>query len=292
MTVALLAVFLLAPAPAPPDCDALYAGGERPRDLPAALACFRDREDWTMVTILLLNGEGAPVDLVGARAAYQKLLKEQGGQPDADAEALGAILRRREAKAKPAGRVDFCRDVAQTTISVNACQAEEDRGGERRARELVAKLRTGLAPAQQKLLDEVAAAAVRLIEADGQRMYQQYLEGSVRNTAALLQQRAVRKNYLDRLGAWVVRRRVPAAARPFEEADRELNAVYKEATGAADPAYKTKARDAQRAWVRYRDAFARLVSALQPGAEVERAVRSLITDDRIAELKHDPVAPE
>jgi hypothetical protein len=28
----------LAAAPAPPDCEALYAGGEHPRDLPRALS--------------------------------------------------------------------------------------------------------------------------------------------------------------------------------------------------------------------------------------------------------------
>jgi uncharacterized protein YecT (DUF1311 family) len=286
----LAVVLALAPA-APPDCEALYFGEDRPRDLPGALACFRASEDWTMVTIMLLNGEGARADLKGARAAYESLLKAQGGQPDADGEALGQILRKREANPRAAGRIDFCRDIAQTTLSMNGCPAREDRADDRRTRTLVAKVRTVLAPAQQAQFDEVAAAAARVIEADGQRVYQQFIDGSIRNVAALSQQTLVRKNYRQRVEAWLINRSVPAGGRSFAETDRELNAVYKAEVASADDEYRKKARDAQRAWVRYRDAFARLVSGLRTGSsvEVEQAVRSAITEDRITELKSNPV---
>jgi uncharacterized protein YecT (DUF1311 family) len=71
--------------------------------------------------------------------------------------------------------------------------------------------------------------------------------------------------------------------------DRELNAVYKESLSSDDPEHRKKAHEAQRAWLRYRDAFARLVVALQPTAAT-RNVRALLTEDRIVELTRDPIA--
>jgi len=89
-----------------------------------------------------------------------------------------------------------------------------------------------------------------------------------------------------------VRRATPAAKRPLQEADRELNAAYKEVMASEDPEYRSKASEAQRAWLRYRDAFARLMRAMQPTSpDVERVVHNQLTEDRITELKTDPVAP-
>jgi uncharacterized protein YecT (DUF1311 family) len=50
--------------------------------------------------------------------------------------------------------------------------------------------------------------------------------------------------------------------------------------------YRTKSRGAQPAWVRYRDAIAKLAVARWPAAhDTENLTRARITEDRIRELR-------
>jgi uncharacterized protein YecT (DUF1311 family) len=286
----------LALAAVRPDCPSLYSGLEGAPDLPAALACFRANGNWAMVAVMLLDGEGAAVDVAGARAAYQHLLDENGHARDDDAVAMEKILRQRESHPGDARRIDFCREVARTTYSLDLCAAIGDRADERRTRETIAKTRAALAPGQQSLLDELAAAASRLIEADGQRLYQQYIDGSIRTLASYSQRQRVRKTFVDRLQSWGSPAATLTARRSLDDADRELNAVYRKTLAASDASdYQSKVREAQRAWLRYRDAFAKFVSARQPPAAspaIRRLVRSLLTKDRIDELRRDAVAPQ
>ena len=53
------------------DCygDEFYYGWGRPRDVKKALACYRASNDWTMLAILQINGEGAPADIAQASVA-------------------------------------------------------------------------------------------------------------------------------------------------------------------------------------------------------------------------------
>jgi uncharacterized protein YecT (DUF1311 family) len=53
---------------------------------------------------------------------------------------------------------------------------------------------------------------------------------------------------------------------------------------------RDKTRAAQREWIRYRDAFARLAAALHPDdATAGPAASALVTEDRIQELR-DPIS--
>ena len=75
-----------------------------------------------MLAILQINGEGAPVDIAGARASLNHVESK-----DADFEALDRIIKKREANPTAKfPRVDFCKDVANTTPSVDICQAREE----------------------------------------------------------------------------------------------------------------------------------------------------------------------
>jgi hypothetical protein len=106
------------------DCygDKFYYGWGRARDVKKALACYRASNDWMMLAILQINGEGAPVDIAGARASLNRVESK-----DADFEALDRIIKKREANPTAKfRRVDFCKDVANTTPSVDVCQAREE----------------------------------------------------------------------------------------------------------------------------------------------------------------------
>lgn len=293
----------------PEDCDAPYYGRGEPRDYRKAFACYRKSGESLMVAIMQLNGEGTPVDIPGARASLSRV-----DSKDADFEALDAIIKKREADPGATGpRVDFCRDVAMTTPSFNSCQADQEAKKTAKSSTGLKKIRAGLAPGIQRAFDSARAAYERFVEAEGERAYQEYIDGTIRNQAAMDQQAVVRRNFMATVKLLVTGPAVRfVARRSFEDADRELNAVYRDSvaayvkyneeaavqaettkdakmagehrTYAAD--YRMKARAAQHGWVRYRDAMSNLAAARWPDARNAREqAKALVTEDRIRELR-------
>jgi hypothetical protein len=293
------------------DCygDGFYYGWGQPRDLKKALACYRASNDWMMLAIMQINGDGAPVDIAGARASLTHVPSK-----DADFDALDRIIKKREANpAAKFPRVDFCKDVANTTPSVDICQAREEGKKIAKSDSRVDKLRVGLDANARSAFDRAQAAYRKLTHADGERVYQEYIAGSGRDQEALNQEARVRRNFVATIKVLVTG---PAARlagrRSFADADEELNAVYnenvssyvssnEESASEADKAkdaemaaefrtrnsdYKAKSRAAQHEWVRYREAMGDLAAARWPGSpDTRERARTLVTEDRIRELR-------
>jgi hypothetical protein len=293
------------------DCygDEFYYGWGRARDVKKALACYRASNDWMMLAILQINGDGAPVNITGARASLNRV-----ASTDADFDALDRIIKKREANPTAKfRRVDFCNDVANTTPSVDICQAREEGKKIAKSDSRVDKLRVGLDVSARSAFDRAQAAYKKVAHADGERVYQENIDGSARSQEALDQEARVRQNFVVTIKVLVTG---PAARlvgrRSFADADEELNAVYNEtvssyvtfnedsATDAdkrkdAEMAaeyrtrnsdYKTKSRTAQHEWVRYRDAMGDLAAARWPNIRDARdRARALVTEDRIRELR-------
>ena len=176
------------------DCygDEFYYGWGRTRDVKKALACYRASNDWMMLAILQINGEGAPVDIAGARASLNRVESK-----DADFEALDRIIKKREANPTAKfRRVDFCKDVANTTPSVDICQAREEGKKLRKSDSRVDKLRVGLDASARSAFDRAQAAYKKVAHADGERVYQEYIDGSGRSQDALDQEARVRRNFV------------------------------------------------------------------------------------------------
>ena len=160
------------------DCygDEFYYGWGRARDVKKALACYRASNDWMMLAILQINGDGAPVDIAGARASLNRVESK-----DADFEALDRIIKKREANPTAKfRRVDFCKDVANTTPSVDICQAREEGKKIAKSDSRVDKLRVGLDASARSAFDRAQAAYKKVAHADGERVYQEYIDGSGR----------------------------------------------------------------------------------------------------------------
>ena len=277
----------------PEDCGALYEGKGQRRDFAKALACFRAQGDWMMVAIMQVNGEGTPVDLPGARASVDRV-----DSKDADVEAMLKIIAQRDANPKLKGRrVDFCKDIAMTTPSWNSCQAGSEARKTAKSDAQLNKIRPGLDSRVGPAFDRAKAAFERFVKAEGDRVYQEYIDGSARDQEAMDQEARARRNLMTTIKAVVTG---PAdrlvLRRPFAEADKELNAVYSDNVSAYAKSnldtniddYKTKARGAQHEWVRYRDAMGDLAAARWPQIpDARQRARTLVTEDRIRELRAD-----
>ena len=311
-----LALFLLlatpaaAPAPKPlEDCDALYYGQGRPKDHVAALACYRSvKYGWAaplMVIVMQLNGEGTPVDVAGARAGLQR-----SGMGGGDIDTLDHIIKERERNPKvKADRVDFCEEVATTTPSLAYCASVQEDGVAAKDDKRLAELRAGLEPGARSAFEAARAAFGSFVAAEGRRVYQKWIEGTIRSEASIAGESFARADFMASIemlaGAGVAGPQ--PGKRSFSDADGALNAAYRDelrgyASGFDDQAkgapatekktyqtyvreYKALAHIAQRRWVRYRDAMVKLAAARWPAKpEVEGLTRALVTEDRIHEL--------
>ena len=302
-----------APAAQPQDCDEVYEAAHAPADFGKALACFRAHEEWDMVAIMLLNGEGTPVDVPGARAAFKQWIGD-GSSLDGDQQALDRILRAREAKpAAKARRIVFCRDVAQTTISASGCdRREEDRKAARNNLE-VKQLEQDLDPRARPPFASAVDAFGAFVKAESARAYQQHIDGSIRGEFAIAQEALARRNFMASLRELAGKKAAapPAGRRSFVQSDRELNATYRDnvheyADGFQQQAadfenaevaaryrqygddYKKMSRAAQHEWVRYRDAMGQIAAARWPEIhDASDRARARVTEDRIRELRND-----
>ncbi|HEX3904073.1 MAG TPA: hypothetical protein VH853_14635 [Polyangia bacterium] len=296
------------------DCDATYNSEGRAQDFDKALACYRAEEEWTMLAIMQLNGEGTPVDVAGARASFLRLVAQKGEKnQDMDDFALDKIIKEREADPRAkARRVVFCRDVAMTTISVNVCDAQEQEHQAAKGDAHLQQLRARLDPRMRAPFDRVVETFHAFVPAESTRAYQAYIDGSIRNQFATSQEALVRSNFSKTLKLLTASRGAapPPLKRSWEAADRQLNDLYKAdvrgyvaqwekaAAETAEPELKAKytgwatdyrrdAHAAQHQWILYRDAMAKLAAARRPAADdAEGIAKALVTEDRLRELHH------
>lgn len=195
-----------------------------------------------------------------------------------------------------AGRRCFealCRRIAVTTLDLDACSAETERLDDEAARRREARWAAGLTSLQRTRLRALLVAFEAFRKAEAERAYTRYLGGSARNLAAATQSSFVRQHHQRHLELVQGGRSFPAGdAQAFSSADRELNRAYRE----LPEEERGAAREAQRRWVKYRDAFEALASSLSTGPDAGTAaplpLRTSLTRWRTLELERDPLSGE
>jgi hypothetical protein len=300
---------------APPSCDVFYFGIGQQRDVRHAFACElakpEPNRNWVLIAVMYLNGEGTARDLGRAREALAHVPGEGCGVTCA---ALDEVLRRQEGAPKRRyARVDYCKDIAQTTIDVNYCLGVAARKDALTRKRQEKDLMADLAPPARKRFAALAQAFARFKDADGTREYQNFRDGTIRGEAAAIMEERVTKHYREALAAWGPQAKgAPASPRPLAEADRELNEIYRRIMTEVDAAIaearaaataddgeervqaaigvKTATRDAERAWLRYAAAWQSFIAAERPqDAEATQALRAFLTEQRIRELKYPSI---
>lgn len=162
----------------------------------------------------------------------------------------------------------------------------------------------GLGP----LADKVAKAFEPFAEEEHQRLAWSYIDGSATQTAGGYQELRLRRDFAARIAGMLERGLLPPAApRELDSFDLELNRAYagdlalfangqRELAGEGRDAetrednireYNRHARDAQRHWIRYRDAWAELAAARFTRNETfdpAVSLRALLTRERILQM--------
>jgi uncharacterized protein YecT (DUF1311 family) len=281
------------------DCDAYYYGIGRAQDFKRAFACEMrapdENKNWSILAVMYLNGDGTEKNVKKARAAFKHLESH-----DASSAALEDALGRREANPKfDFPRIDFCKEIAQTTLDGNYCDGIQQRLANVAAKGALKTAGADLDKTAGKRFGELKRAFEAFRKADGSRLYEAYVDGTIRDSIAIDQENFVQHNFLAAVEAWGPKAsQTPAPKRSLADADKELNKIYRELLGGFDPEAnddkervaslqdaKDAARDAQRAWLKYAAAWKKFAEALRPDNPRADDLRAFLIEQRIRELQ-------
>src|SRR5947209_5678073 len=116
------------PAPLQGDCSDVYFGIHHAPDFSRALKLCESERNWALLIVMHLNGEGTPIDVRKAEELLRAWQKEDPSQSDSlEAQALRqAIDQRKQHPGVAYPRLDFCRDVALDTVTMNTCASIDE----------------------------------------------------------------------------------------------------------------------------------------------------------------------
>ncbi len=244
------------------DSEALYYGIGRPADPVRARQCAfleADRDDGgvfsgrTMLMTVYANGDGAKRDLdVATHLAC--------GIEGAAMESHGRVSRLAELKAKGwKGRdFHFCDDVT-SGLAMGYCASHEAAKAEALRESALAAMAAGWAPPARQAFERLRSSHAAYAEAHSSGEID--MSGTARAAMAIGAEEGLRDELVELLERLRSGRALPTPASSLAAEDARLNAAYRqrlaETGGETHPGAVTKEgiRAAERAWLRYRDAF-------------------------------------
>jgi len=207
----------------------------------------------TMLMTIYANGVGAKRDLdVATHLAC--------GLEGAPAEVDGRVTHLAELKSKgwTGNDFDFCDDIT-SGLAMGYC-ADHAANVAAPARDAkIAALASGFAPAEKQAFEALRKAHAAFVDAHGDGEVD--MSGTARAAMEIEAQEGARDEFVDILQRLASGRAPAFTHAQFVAADAKLNQAYRKALAEAGPpdavgaVQKEGIRDAQRAWLRYRDAF-------------------------------------
>lgn len=300
-------------------CADIYYGIGQPVDYAKAYACFESHAIYEYMIVMQLNGEGVPRNTQKAQALMQAWLQaDPDNAKSVDETRMEEVLKERlNDKSLNPPKIDYCKDVGSTTISINFCAAVEDGIEKHAAETAMSAIRATLNPVQAAQWDNIQAAAAAYQKAEGQRLYQQYADGTIRSVAYEGQVSFVRSNFLALMqDAFGAKKLKPATKQQLQKIEADIKAANeadvaryagendwlnqadssnadKQAYAEHVSSYKADVGGAQRSWETLRDLCSNLAASVytQNGTDWSASMAFAISEVRLMDIKNDPVRP-
>jgi hypothetical protein len=270
------------------DSEALYYGIGVAADPVRARQCAfveAQRDDSgilsgrTMLMTIYANGRGA-------RRNLDVAIHLACGIEGAPMESHGRITHLAGMKARPAEDFHFCNDIT-SGLAMGYCAAHDARiAGAARETE-TARLTAGWSAAETQAFARLRTAHAAYVEAHGSGEVD--LSGTARGAMAIEAEEALRDEFLALLKDLAAGHAPRYDAGGYRAADARLNAAYRKRIAETEPAdspgpvTREGIRDAQRAWLRYRDSFLAFAAVKYPKMSRD-SLAAWLTDQRIAKL--------
>jgi uncharacterized protein YecT (DUF1311 family) len=254
------------------DSEKLYYGiGMKADPVKARQCAFLERDAGdevvfggsTMLMTIYANGLGAKRDLdIATHLAC--------GIEGAPFESDGRVRHLAEAKAERWTGTDFhfCDDVT-SGLAMGYCASHHERIDVAHREAALAAMMRGWTPADRQAFAPLQKAHAAWVEAHGDREVD--MSGTARAAMQIGAEESAREQFFEMLRL-LSRGGAPLYTRAqYRAADAALNTAYRKAIGQADVesrgggVTRTGLRDAQRAWLRYRDAFLAFARVKWPG---------------------------
>ena len=280
------------------DSEALYYGIGRTADPVKARQCAfleRDAGDSTVIggsTMLMTiyaNGIGARRDLdVATHLAC--------GIEGAPFENHGRVMHLAALKQEkwPGSDFHFCDDIT-SGLAMGYCAGHGQRIAAAKREATLAQLAGGWSPAERQALAALLKAEADYAEAHAGGEVD--MSGTARTAMAIAAEEAAHEEFVALLARLSAGTGPTGGSAAYRAADARLNAAYRQAMAAvpsgtseeAHPGAVTKegVRDAQRAWLRYRNAFVALARIRDPQAPPD-GLAAWLTDQRTRLLQEEP----
>lgn len=299
--------------------NAYYGIGEK-TDYAKAYKCFSTKQVWPYLIIMQLNGEGVPANPDKAKEFMDDWLKADPiNAQTTDVTQMEQIVERRLHAKKPSSKkINFCADVAGTTYSMDFCGDLNNKIQQQTDNIAMTVIRAKLNPGQVVLWDKIQVAADTYEKAEGERLLQQYVNGTIRGIAYESQISFVRHNFIELMKNVFNKRELkPATTAKLEKLNMDMMAAYKrdvdkyiEANsfmndpGSTDDlkqqyqsdisTYKADAKESQKAWEVLCNLSATLAASVYSNKSTDwtASMQVAMTKIRIIEIKNDPVGSD
>ena len=296
-------------------CFAEYFGVDGRPDYPTAFKCFRAHKSLLFVALMYANGEGTPRDLSKAAS----ILRSQNSGVEAiprkqQASLLHYIQACEHRKHLSCSNVDYCTQLAYTTVDDSICEAIRQLAAESEFNQHLSRVRQHLDSSQRLAFDGAVSSfrAYQLFEAG--RGYSEFADGTIRDLTGASQAALVREDFLKLIAQAIEEHKLSSTSpAEYQRRTRELDKVLKQNINQITDAWKEASnngseqtqfakyiadyehsvRESQLRWSLFRDACAALACSVyggwSNGIDPSVSMKAELTEMRITELRYDPL---
>lgn len=273
-------------------------------------------EGYPFLIMMYLNGDGVGQSDQKAQEILDKARETPNGGNQTYS-ALEKILKNRKvSRAKKNEKVNF-EDFAMTTDDSAMVLYIQKKLGEQQVENELVLIKNNLNREAKVQLEIIENQLELMKENDGLRVELGIISGSGMSLSKVNMEGYLARRHQQRVETWLVKRKLEIlTAKDFTEEDKALNDMYKKGIDDYEKYYKDEIHfrnpsghgeaikninserdefnkylmNSQRAWIKYRDAWAALLKLYKPiglndEQVIEKSVKTLLTIDRTEELK-------
>jgi len=262
--------------------------------------------------LIYLNGDGVAKDPARALEIWRTKLVKNGWASLTTINLRKVIDERLARPTTVFPHLSF-EEIADTTTDINAAADIRARIQQNRQAQVFAAVEVRLSPGDRESWSKLKRLIGKISELDSDRVYTEYIDGTIRTAYFYGVQHLILAHFLDRSEHWLLGQPPVTADSPFNEVDKNLNTTYQKLMRSLGDEYQelidmyqdepetqqkyrtyekdmvAGLREAQRAWIEYRDTWVRLLVErsvdLDP-KRLEAYVKTEITKDRLSELEY------
>lgn len=297
------------------ECADIYYGIGQPADYAKAYQCFASHSIYQFLIVMQLNGEGVPRDTHKAKELLDAWLKADPDNADSlDETGMAALVDRRvHADGANPPRIDYCKDVSSTTLSMDFCAEVDDRRKRHDFDDTMTEIRSSLDSKSVVIWDEIQEEFAKYQKAEGNRMYLHRQDGTIRTLAYQGQVSYVRGNFLALMSKVFTDKTLePVTAKESKDLQEQLDAAYRDdiksftqdfdyLNGSGNSAdekqeyrehvveFKNDAEKEQADWLHLRTLCSELVARVyvRPGVDWRASMSAAMDKIRTLDLKND-----